>query len=112
MDEARREAAGRSGSGAPGRSAGTGPDAGDLPASRRRERGGGDLAPAAWTYSGRTGRDEFYVVMTGTGLFRCGEETEQFGPGDLLLAPGGVVHRFEEFTDDLVVWVVFYGPEK
>jgi hypothetical protein len=21
------------------------------------------------------------------------------------------VHRFEEFSDDLVVWVVFYGPE-
>jgi hypothetical protein len=25
--------------------------------------------------------------------------------------PAGVVHRFEEFTEDLVVWVVFYGPE-
>jgi len=21
------------------------------------------------------------------------------------------VHRFEEFTDDLAAWVVFYGPE-
>ena len=20
-------------------------------------------------------------------------------------------HRFERFTDDLVVWVIFYGPE-
>jgi mannose-6-phosphate isomerase-like protein (cupin superfamily) len=57
-------------------------------------------------------RDELYLVMTGTGLFRCGPETERFGPGDLLLAPAGVVHRFEDFTDDLVVWVVFYGPEK
>jgi mannose-6-phosphate isomerase-like protein (cupin superfamily) len=57
-------------------------------------------------------RDELYFVMTGTGLFRCGSESEQFGPGDLLLAPAGVVHRFEEFTDDVVVWVVFYGPEK
>jgi mannose-6-phosphate isomerase-like protein (cupin superfamily) len=56
------------------------------------------------------GRDELYVVMAGTGLFRCGSQTEQFGPKDLLLAPAGVVHRFEEFTDDLVVWVVFYGP--
>jgi mannose-6-phosphate isomerase-like protein (cupin superfamily) len=57
-------------------------------------------------------RDELYVVMTGTGLFRCGSEMERFGPGDLLLAPAGVVHRFEEFTDDLVVWVVFYGPTR
>jgi hypothetical protein len=23
----------------------------------------------------------------------------------------GVEHRFEEFTDDLLVWVFFYGPE-
>jgi hypothetical protein len=22
-----------------------------------------------------------------------------------------VEHRFEEFSDDLVVWVIFYGPE-
>jgi hypothetical protein len=21
------------------------------------------------------------------------------------------VHRFEEFSDDLIVWVIFYGPE-
>ena len=35
----------------------------------------------------------------------------QLGPGDFLFAPAGVVHRFEKFTDDLVVWVLFYGPE-
>jgi hypothetical protein len=23
----------------------------------------------------------------------------------------GVEHRFEEFSDDLVVWVIFYGPD-
>jgi hypothetical protein len=22
-----------------------------------------------------------------------------------------VEHRFEEFSDDLAVWVIFYGPE-
>jgi hypothetical protein len=25
--------------------------------------------------------------------------------------PAGVEHRFEQFTDDLAVWVVFFGPE-
>jgi hypothetical protein len=25
--------------------------------------------------------------------------------------PAGVVHRFEEFSNDVVVWVFFYGPE-
>jgi mannose-6-phosphate isomerase-like protein (cupin superfamily) len=57
-------------------------------------------------------RDELYVVVSGSGFFRMGTGRERFGPGDLLLAPAGAVHRFEEFSDDLVVWVMFYGPEK
>ncbi len=36
---------------------------------------------------------------------------QKFGPGDFLFAPAGVSHRFEEFGADLVVWVLFYGPE-
>jgi mannose-6-phosphate isomerase-like protein (cupin superfamily) len=55
-------------------------------------------------------RDEVYVVVTGAGWFRCGDERVHFGPGDALFAPAGAVHRFEEFGDDLAVWVVFYGP--
>ena len=27
--------------------------------------------------------------------------------GDAIFVPAGTVHRFEDFTDDLVVWVVF-----
>ena len=49
--------------------------------------------------------------MLGTGFFVSGAERYRFGSGDLLFVPAGVVHRFEEFTDDLAVWVVFYGPE-
>ncbi len=56
-------------------------------------------------------RDEVYVVVSGSGLFVRGERREGFGPGDLLFVPAGLVHRFEEFSDDLVLWVVFYGPE-
>jgi mannose-6-phosphate isomerase-like protein (cupin superfamily) len=56
-------------------------------------------------------RDEVYVVVEGSGRFRNGGETHPFGPGDLLFVPAGVEHRFEDFTDDLAVWVVFYGPE-
>jgi hypothetical protein len=25
--------------------------------------------------------------------------------------PAGTVHRFEDFSDDLTVWVIFYGPQ-
>jgi mannose-6-phosphate isomerase-like protein (cupin superfamily) len=56
-------------------------------------------------------RDELYVVMRGSGYFVNGPSREQFGPGDVLFVPAGVRHRFEEFTHDLAVWVVFYGPE-
>ena len=56
-------------------------------------------------------RDELYVVAAGTGEFVNGAERHTFGPGDVLFVPAGVEHRFEDFTDDFVVWVIFYGPE-
>ena len=56
-------------------------------------------------------RDELYVVVSGIGEFVNGPERHPFGPGDVLFVPAGVEHRFEAFTDDLAVWVVFYGPE-
>jgi mannose-6-phosphate isomerase-like protein (cupin superfamily) len=56
-------------------------------------------------------RDEVYVVASGSGIFLNGAERHPFGPGDLLFVAAGVEHRFEQFSDDLAVWVVFYGPE-
>jgi mannose-6-phosphate isomerase-like protein (cupin superfamily) len=56
-------------------------------------------------------RDEAYVVVEGRGQFRNGQTVHRFGPGDVLFVPAGVEHRFEAFSDDLVVWVFFYGPE-
>jgi mannose-6-phosphate isomerase-like protein (cupin superfamily) len=56
-------------------------------------------------------RDEVYVVVHGTGEFVNGPESKSFGPGDVLFVPAGVEHRFERFTEDLIVWVIFYGPE-
>ena len=56
-------------------------------------------------------RDELYFVVEGSGEFVNGPDRHPFGPGDALFVPAGVEHRFEDFTDDLAVWVVFYGPE-
>jgi mannose-6-phosphate isomerase-like protein (cupin superfamily) len=56
-------------------------------------------------------RDEIYFVVTGNGEFVCGNSKQSFGPTDILFAAAGVEHRFENFSDDLVVWVIFYGPE-
>ena len=56
-------------------------------------------------------RDEVYFVAAGSGEFICEATRTRFGPGDLLFVAAGIEHRFENFTDDLAVWVVFYGPE-
>jgi mannose-6-phosphate isomerase-like protein (cupin superfamily) len=56
-------------------------------------------------------RDELYIVVTGHGWFSVEGKRVQFGPGDALFAAAGEVHRFEDFTEDLLTWVVFYGPE-
>jgi RimJ/RimL family protein N-acetyltransferase len=56
-------------------------------------------------------RDEVYVVVRGRGEFTVAGTRSRFEPGDLLFVPAGLEHRFETFTDDLVVWVVFYGPD-
>lgn len=56
-------------------------------------------------------RDEVYFVAAGSGEYVCEESRQSFGPADILFAAAGLEHRFENFTDDLVVWVLFYGPE-
>jgi mannose-6-phosphate isomerase-like protein (cupin superfamily) len=56
-------------------------------------------------------RDEVYVVVQGRGFFVNGPDRHGFAAGDLLFVPAGVKHRFEEFSNDLAVWVLFYGPE-
>jgi mannose-6-phosphate isomerase-like protein (cupin superfamily) len=56
-------------------------------------------------------RDEVYVVVQGRGHFRCDETRHPVAPGDVLFVPAGVAHCFEDFTDDLAVWGIFFGPE-
>jgi mannose-6-phosphate isomerase-like protein (cupin superfamily) len=68
-------------------------------------------APRGVDPQGPHTRDEVYAVVRGNGWFRNGDDRHRFGPGDVLFVPAGVVHRFEEFTDDMMVWVFFYGPE-
>jgi RimJ/RimL family protein N-acetyltransferase/mannose-6-phosphate isomerase-like protein (cupin superfamily) len=56
-------------------------------------------------------KDEVYVVVRGRGAFTVGGTRHKFEEGDLLFVPAGIEHRFESFTDDLAVWVLFYGPD-
>src|SRR5688500_17228605 len=56
-------------------------------------------------------RDGVSVLGLGGGQYRTAESLRTCGAGDLLFVPAGVTHRFEDSTEDLADWVVFYGPE-
>ena len=56
-------------------------------------------------------RDEAYIVMAGSGTVIVGDERTQFRPGDFIFVPAHAPHRFEEYTPETALWVVFYGPE-
>ncbi len=55
-------------------------------------------------------QDEIYVVIRGRGVLLHDGRREPFESGDLLFVAAGTEHRFEDFSEDLAVWVVFYGP--
>ena len=56
-------------------------------------------------------QDEVYIVAAGRGAFLLAGQRFECGPGDTFFVGAGLPHRFEDFDDDLAVWVVFYGPE-
>lgn len=52
-------------------------------------------------------QDELYVIVSGTGVFKNGEENYPFKANDMIFVPAFVEHRFYDFTDDFCTWVVF-----
>ncbi|HEU0217856.1 MAG TPA: cupin domain-containing protein, partial [Stellaceae bacterium] len=58
------------------------------------------------------GRDEFYVVATGSGRYRIEDTEVAIAPGDLLFAAARAEHGFVARSDDFSEWIVFYGPVK
>lgn len=55
-------------------------------------------------------RDEVYIIVSGRGEFQSEGTAYQFEPNDVFFVPAGAEHRFTKFTDDFVVWAIFYGP--
>src|SRR5690606_14054893 len=70
----------------------------------------GLYAPQGRDPQGPHTQDEVYIVAEGESDFVRDGERVHVGPGDALFVPAGMEHRFENFGDDLKVWVVFYGP--
>ncbi len=56
-------------------------------------------------------QDELYIIIAGSGDFLYEREIIPFKAGDFLFVPAGVVHRFQNFTDDFSTWVIFFGPK-
>jgi mannose-6-phosphate isomerase-like protein (cupin superfamily) len=56
-------------------------------------------------------QDEVYVIVSGKGVLCHDGRREPFEAGDLVFVAAGADHHFEEFGDDLAVWVVFFGPQ-
>ncbi len=55
-------------------------------------------------------QDEVYIIICGRGVLVHEDKREAFKAGDCLFVPAGIEHHFEDFSEDLAVWVVFYGP--
>lgn len=55
-------------------------------------------------------QDEVYVVVRGQGVLLHDGKRDRFEAGDLLFVAAGIEHDFEDFSEDLAVWRVFYGP--
>lgn len=53
--------------------------------------------------------DEAYIVMSGRGRLLMGDEDVEVGPGSVAFVATGVVHRFHDITERLVILVAF-GP--
>jgi mannose-6-phosphate isomerase-like protein (cupin superfamily) len=56
-------------------------------------------------------QDEIYVIIRGRGVLFHDGRRDPFESGDLLFVAAGIDHWFEDFSDDLAVWVIFYGAE-
>lgn len=55
--------------------------------------------------------DEVYHVVRGCAVFRLGAEDRPVGPGSVLFAPAGTLHRFHTITEELGILVLFAPAE-
>ncbi|MEJ2090326.1 MAG: cupin domain-containing protein [Gammaproteobacteria bacterium] len=55
-------------------------------------------------------QDEIYAIIRGRGVLVHDGRRDSFESGDLLFVAAGVEHHYEDFSEDLALWRVFYGP--
>jgi mannose-6-phosphate isomerase-like protein (cupin superfamily) len=69
------------------------------------------FTPRGRDYQTKHAQDELYVVMKGSGTLMIADTPYPFAEGAVLFVPAETQHRFVSFTDDLVTWAIFWGPE-
>ncbi|HEY3401837.1 MAG TPA: cupin domain-containing protein [Ohtaekwangia sp.] len=69
------------------------------------------FAPKGKDYQTFHEQDELYMVMKGEGELVIEGVTHAFKTGDVLFVPALKHHHFENFSDDLITWAVFWGPK-
>ena len=55
-------------------------------------------------------QDEIYFIIRGRGFLLHDRKRDPFEAGDILFVAAGTEHQFEDTTDGLALWRVFYGP--
>ena len=68
------------------------------------------FAPRGRDYQSSHPQDELYIVLKGNGVLLVEDQPHPFVAGDALFVAANKVHRFEQFSEDLVTWAVFWGP--
>ena len=65
------------------------------------------FAPRVYDYQTPHEQDEIYIVFQGKGKLISQTAAFEFIAGDVLFVQAGDEHRFEEFSEDLILWVIF-----
>ena len=56
-------------------------------------------------------KDEVYIVARGSAQFFDGDAHHAIEAGACVFVPAGEVHRFDDCSEDFLLWVIFYGPD-
>ena len=69
------------------------------------------FAPQGRDYQTPHLQDELYIVLSGEGTLEIEGTEFPFTAGDALFVPANAEHRFTQFSRDIQMWAVFWGPE-
>lgn len=69
----------------------------------------GEVQPGDGPRLHRHDYEEVFVVAEGHGSFVIGDQTVEAGPGDIVLVPAGVPHRFSNAGDGLLRVTAVHG---